>query len=80
MKKIFILFVAILASCTSPEILEEKPIVKTCYKIIGISSGGVTDWILVDVNGRAEKYAVENAKDYYRYQICDLSNLKRIPL
>lgn len=80
MKNIFILFVVILSSCTAPEIEDNKPIVKTCYKIIGISSGGVTDWILIDVNGRAEKYAVENAKDYYKPQICDLSNLKRLPL
>lgn len=79
MKKIFILFVAILASCTSPEIEQPKPIVKTCYKIIGISSGGVTDWIMIDFNGVAQKYAVENARDYYKPQICDLSTLKRIP-
>lgn len=80
MKKMFILFVAILASCTTPEIEQEKTIVKVCYDIIGIGSGGATDWILVDVNGRAEKYAVKNAKDYYKAQICDLSNLKRLPL
>lgn len=80
MKKIFILFVAILASCTSPEIEVEKPIAKVCYNIIAYHDG-LTDWILVDVNGRAEKYEVSDIKEYRGvFKICDLSNLKRLPL
>jgi hypothetical protein len=77
MKKIFILFVAILASCTSPEIVEEKPTVKTCYNIVEYHDGDI-DWIMIMVNGSYEKYQVPRIQDYYRAQICDLSNLKKL--
>ena len=77
MKKIFTLFVAILASCTSPEIEVEKPIVKKCYNIVEYHDG-IIDYIVVNVNGQLEKYQVPNIKDYYKPQICDLSNLKRL--
>lgn len=77
MKKIFILFVAILASCTSPEIEVVKPIVKTCYNIVEYHDGDI-DWIMIMVNGSYEKYQVPRIQDYYRAQICDLSNLKKL--
>ena len=79
MKKIFILLVAFLASCAAPEIVEEKPIAKTCYNIAEYHDGDI-DYILIMVNGSYQKYQVPNIKDYYKPQICDLSNLKRLPL
>ena len=77
MKRIFILFVAILGSCASPEIEQEKTIVKKCYSIVEYHDG-IIDYIVVNVNGQLEKYQVPNIKDYYKPQICDLSNLKRL--
>jgi hypothetical protein len=77
MKKIFILFVLILNSCTPTEIEEPKPIVKTCYDIVEVHCGTI-DYIRVMVNGKLEKYQVEDCKDYFKPRICDLSNLKRL--
>jgi hypothetical protein len=82
MKKIIIIFVLFLASCTESidEVATKEPIAPRCYKIISYCDG-ITDWIMVDVNGTAEKYEVSNIKDYRnRRNICDLSILKRLPL
>jgi hypothetical protein len=77
MKKLFVLFVLILNSCTPTEIEETKPILKTCYDIVGYHDGDI-DYIIILVNGKHEKYQVPNIKDYYRTRICDLSSLKKI--
>lgn len=77
MKKIFILFVAILASCTSPEIEVEKPIVKTCYVVESVGNSNNGDFLRLIVNGSLMTFKVQDYRKYMLHRYCgDLKDIK----
>ena len=83
MKKIFILFIIILNSCTTNDVEQLPPIVdETCYPIIARGYDERGNFIIIKYQSNTNKrYKVTDFRDYLgQNQICDLSNLIEQPL
>jgi hypothetical protein len=77
MKKIFILFVLILNSCTPTEIEEPKPTVKTCYVVQAVGNSNDGDFLRLIVNGSLMTFKVQDYRKYILHRYCgDLKDIK----
>ena len=75
MRKLFILFILILNSCSSDTAEQEKP--ATCYDIISRGHDSRGDYIIINVSNFVQKrYSVSNYLDYLNQNtICEPINL-----
>jgi hypothetical protein len=74
MKKLFILFIIILNSCTSDEVAQTTPQDEpTCYSILGRGYDERGHFIIVKIsNFNNKRYQVTNYQDWLnRFKICE---------
>jgi len=80
MRKLFVLFILILNSCSTEKAEQQQPL--TCYNILARGEDSRGDYIIIKISNFVQKrYSVSNYLDYLNQNtICEPINLTEQPL
>lgn len=82
MKRLILILVFALFSCSTDDVQDEPQVNQTCYQIMSRGYDARGNYIIIRFEANVNKrYKVEDYRDYLgQQQICDLTNLIEQPL